>query len=55
MATPNEKTTVPNAPIVDPFPKPNTIPTGWDVSGLTSEPRPGSAQQVEKPAQNKYP
>ena len=38
MTTPNEKEKVDSTPIVDPFPKPNTIPSGWDVSAFKTKP-----------------
>jgi hypothetical protein len=46
MSTPNENTNVSEAPIFDPFPEPNTMPSGWDLSGLTPEPTPASAETV---------
>ena len=39
MSTPTENPNVPEAPIFDPFPEPNTMPSGWDLSGLTPDPR----------------
>jgi len=27
-----------DAPLFDPFPKPQTLPEGWDLSGLVQEP-----------------
>ncbi len=38
--TPNENTTVPEDPIFEPFPEPNTMPSGWDMAGLSPEPQP---------------
>jgi hypothetical protein len=43
MSTRNENTTVAEAPIFDPFPEPNTMPSGWDLSGLTPDPAPATA------------
>jgi hypothetical protein len=42
MSTPSENTNVPENPIFEPFPEPQTMPSGWDLSGLTpnSEPAP---------------
>ena len=40
MSTPNESTTVTEAPVHEPFPETNTMPSGWDVSGLTIESAP---------------
>jgi len=42
--TPDENTTASEAPIFDPFPETNTMPSGWDVSGLVPEPSPASAE-----------
>ena len=42
MTTPDENKNVSSTPIVDPFPKPNTIPSGWDVSGFKTDSRPAS-------------
>ena len=37
MNTPNKKEQEPaQTPIFDPFPKPQTMPSGWDLSGLAS-------------------
>ena len=35
--TPNENTTVPEAPIFEPFPKPQTMPSGWDLSEFAAQ------------------
>ena len=43
--TPNEDTNVAPEPIFDPFPEPQTMPSGWDLSGLTSTPQPVSSPQ----------
>jgi hypothetical protein len=48
MSTPNENTTVSEAPIFDPFPETNTMPSGWDLSGLASDPAPAPTAQVEE-------
>ena len=37
MTTPNESEKVPSTPVVEPFPKPNTIPSGWDVSAFKAD------------------
>jgi hypothetical protein len=43
MSTPNETPNDSETPIFDPFPEPQTMPSGWDLSGLTSEePAPAS-------------
>jgi hypothetical protein len=47
MSTPNENPNVSETPIFDPFPETNTMPSGWDLSGLTSDPTPVSATPTE--------
>ena len=42
MSTPNEETNAVPEPIFDPFPEPSGYPTGWDLSGITSEPAPAT-------------
>ncbi len=42
MSTPTENLNVSEAPIFEPFPEPNTMPSGWDLSGLISKPEPAS-------------
>jgi len=46
MSTPTENPNVSETPIFDPFPEPNTMPSGWDLSGLTPEPTPASTETV---------
>jgi hypothetical protein len=41
MNTPNEENNVVENPAYNPFPEPQTIPAGWDLSGMFS------ASQVE--------
>jgi hypothetical protein len=43
MSTPNEETNAVPEPIFDPFPEPQTIPSGWDLSGIAPDPMPGSS------------
>jgi hypothetical protein len=45
MSTPNEDANVSETPIFHPFPEPSTMPSGWDLSGLTSDPQPVSSSQ----------
>ena len=40
MSTPEENTNASETPIFDPFPEPQTMPSGWDLSGLTPDPEP---------------
>jgi hypothetical protein len=37
MSVPTENQKVSDAPIFDPFPEPNTMPAGWDLSGFIRE------------------
>ena len=46
MSTPTENTNASDAPIFDPFPEPNTMPSGWDLSGLTPDLEPAPATPV---------
>ena len=45
MSTPTETTNASETPIFHPFPEPSTVPSGWDLSGLTSDPQPVSPPQ----------
>ncbi len=45
MSTPNENPNVSETPIFHPFPEPSTMPSGWDLSGLTPDPQPVSSPQ----------
>ena len=47
MTTPNENPKVPETPVIEPFPKTNTMPSGWDMSGLTPDPEPDSASSAD--------
>jgi hypothetical protein len=48
MSTSNENTTVPEASIFNPFPETNTMPAGWDLSGLTPDPVPASVVSTDE-------
>jgi hypothetical protein len=50
MSTPNEKTEPDKTPIFDPFPEPQTMPSGWDLSGLIPDTRPVSVSQADDPS-----
>ena len=39
MNTPNEDPTVVENSAYNPFPEPQTIPSGWDLSGMLSGPQ----------------
>ena len=41
--TPNENPNASENPIFEPFPEPQTMPSGWDLSGLTPAPEPAPA------------
>ena len=47
--TPNEDRNTIQEPIFDPFPEPNTMPAGWDLSELTSDPQPAPATPADDP------
>ena len=36
----------------NPFPEPQTMPSGWDLSALLSAPTTDSAQEAEEPAES---
>ena len=46
--TPNEDTNVSETPIFEPFPEPQTVPSGWDLSELTSDPQPTSVESTDE-------
>lgn len=48
MSTPTENPNASDTQIFDPFPKTNTMPSGWDLSALTSEPQPAPAAPVDE-------
>ena len=50
MKPPKEKTEPAKSPIFDPFPEPQTMPSGWDLSGLITDPRPVSISLAEDPS-----
>ena len=50
--TPNEDTNVPETPIFDPFPKPVTMPSGWDLSEITPDPQPASDENTDESTQS---
>lgn len=45
--TPNEKTDNFEAPLFDPFPVPNTIPSGWHIAGLVPDPAPAPVTKAD--------
>jgi hypothetical protein len=47
MSTPTEKPNVSENPNFEPFPETQTIPSGWDLSGITPDPEPAPADPVE--------
>lgn len=44
---PNEEKKVPETPIFDPFPKPVTMPDGWNLDVLVSDSEPVSASSTD--------
>ena len=53
--THDEKNKPVEAPLFEPFPVPNTIPSGWDTSELLSSPKPVPYPELEQspPTENK--
>ncbi len=51
MTTPNENPNVSDSPIFDPFPEPQTMPSGWDLSGINPEPGQASAESAGEAAE----
>jgi hypothetical protein len=49
MSTLNENTNASETPIFEPFPETNTMPSGWDVSGLAIDPAPASTLPAGDP------
>lgn len=47
MNTQDEHRDVFQSHCFDPFPQPQTIPSGWDLSGLFPVPQPDSDQQID--------
>lgn len=52
MTTQNEDQDVFRTHGFDPFPEPQTIPSGWDVSGLLSAPEPDFATDSDSAAED---
>ena len=50
MNTQDEKQDTAQTAAYNPFPEPQTIPSGWDTSELISQPEPVSDQQGNDPA-----
>lgn len=52
MNTHNEEQDVVNNSAYNPFPEPQTIPSGWDFSALIAKPEVNSAMDEEEEAEN---
>lgn len=52
MNTPNEEQDVINNSAYNPFPEPQTIPSGWDLSGFESKPQIDSVVDAEEITEN---
>jgi len=50
MTTRDEDRDTPPTPTRDPFPQPQTIPSGWDLSGILAPPESDAALDDEAPA-----
>ena len=53
MNTQDEKQEIVQSAAYNPFPEPQTIPSGWDTSTFFSSPQPASTEQVEDFAEEK--
>lgn len=47
MTTPNENQELTHTEVFDPFPKPQTIPSGWDVSELLTDTKSGPSPELD--------
>ena len=52
MTTQDENQDTVQTSAFDPFPQPQTIPSGWDLSGLLSAPEPAPAMDEEDEAES---
>lgn len=52
MTTHTEERDVFNSHCFDPFPEPQTMPAGWDLSALLSAPKMDSTSQAEDSAES---
>ena len=50
MNTQDENRDIVHSSAYNPFPEPQTIPSGWDTSGFFSAPEPASAQAADDSA-----
>ena len=53
MSTQDEKQDTVQSAAYNPFPEPQTIPSGWDTSTFFSSPQPASTEQVDDSAEKK--
>lgn len=51
MNTPNEEQDTMENSAYNPFPEPQTIPSGWDTSALASQPQTDPVMDEEDPAE----
>ena len=52
MNTPNENQDTVQTAAYNPFPEPQTIPSGWDTSEFLSTPQPTSVEQSNGPSES---
>ncbi|MDP1713337.1 MAG: hypothetical protein Q8L41_01205 [Anaerolineales bacterium] len=52
MTTQDEKQDTVQTSAYNPFPEPQTIPSGWDTSGFLSAPEPAPISEAEDSAEN---
>ena len=50
MNTQNENQDIVDSSVYNPFPEPQTIPAGWDISVLLSAPEPAPVKQEDDSA-----
>lgn len=52
MTTQDEDRSSVHSSAYNPFPEPQTIPSGWDLSGLPFAPEPASVEQADDSAES---
>jgi hypothetical protein len=52
MKTQNDDRDVVHSSAYDPFPEPQTIPSGWDISELLSAPEPAPVTEADDSAES---
>ena len=52
MKTQDENRDIVQTSTYNPFPEPQTIPSGWDTSGFFSPPEPASVEEADDAAES---